>query len=87
MKRKENFTLREIAGNFIIVPFGDEALDFNGLITLNDSARFLWEKSEGEFTVDGLKTALIEEYGIDDSTASEAVEVFLSQMKEVGCLE
>ncbi len=87
MKLNENFVLREIAGSYVAVPFGTAALDFNGVIKLNETAHFLWNNSVGEFTEEDLVNALIKEYGITEETASEAVSVYLNQMKEAGCIE
>ncbi len=87
MKLNENFALREIAGNYVAVPFGDTALDFNGIIKLNNTAKFLWEASIGEFSDQDLIDALIKEYGIDLNTAKEAVDAYIKQMKEAGCIE
>ena len=38
MKIDRNFVLREIAGEYIIIPTGKTALEFNGLITVNEIA-------------------------------------------------
>lgn len=40
----KDFIVREIAGDYIVVPTGEEALKFNGLITLNEVGAFLWKK-------------------------------------------
>ena len=44
MRINKEFVLREIAGDYILVPVGDTALEFNGLITLNEVGAFLWGK-------------------------------------------
>ena len=46
MKKKEKFLLRKIAGSNIMMPVGETALKFNGLITANDPAAFIWEHVE-----------------------------------------
>ena len=52
LKLKEGFILREIGGEIMVIPSGDE-LDLNMMITLNETGRFLWERLEklGELTV------------------------------------
>ena len=42
MKRNTNFILREIAGENILVATGKAAQVFNGMITLNEVASFIW---------------------------------------------
>ncbi len=87
MKRSENFVLKELMGSFVLVPIGDAAMNLNGIITLNESAKFLWDAAVGEFELNDLVDALISEYEIDIQTATEGAEVFLKRMKEEGCIE
>ena len=42
MRVKKDFILREIAGDYIIIPTGKTALEFNGLITVNEVGASLW---------------------------------------------
>ena len=46
MKIDRNFVLREIAGEYIIIPTGKTALEFNGLITVNEIGMELWRLIE-----------------------------------------
>ena len=86
MKRSENFVLKELMGSFVLVPIGEAAMNLNGVITLNESAKFLWDAAEGEFVLDDLLDALIREYEIDIQTATNGAEIFLKRMKEEGCI-
>lgn len=87
MKIKEGFVLRTIAGSNIVVPMGNACLDFNGMITLNDSGAFLWRVLEKGSDVEGMTTALLQEYEVDEATARACSESFLNKLKEAGCLE
>ncbi len=37
MKIKDGFILRNVAGNNVVVPIGQATIDFNGMISLNDT--------------------------------------------------
>ena len=87
MKRNDNFVLKELMGSSVLVPVGDIAMDFNGVITLNDTAKFLWEACEDEFEIKDLVDALIAEYRIDIAAATDGAEIFVKRMKEEGCIE
>ena len=50
MKIKSNFAKRKIADSNIVVPVGPAIKDFNGMITLNDSASFFWDCMINETT-------------------------------------
>ncbi len=87
MKRSDNFILKELMGSFVLVPVGEAAMNLNGVISLNESAKFLWDAAEGEFELDDLVDALVREYKIDIQTATNGAEIFLNRMKEEGCIE
>ena len=86
MKVSSDFILREIAGESILVPVGSAAMQFNGLITLNETARTLFLALAQERTVEELTDAVTAEYEVDRATARADVEEFLRQLREVGAL-
>ena len=79
--------LRTIAGQTIVVPVGDAALNFNGMITLNGSGAFLWEKLSGDTDKDALVSALLEEYDVEKEVAQSGVEIFLKKIREANLLD
>lgn len=87
MKIKENFLLRNVADAWVVMPIGQEMLDFNGVIKLNETGAFLWKKLEDGADLDDLARALAEEYGISFETAKADAEEYLSTLMKVGCLE
>ena len=42
MKIVKEFILREIAGECVLVPTGATSQEFNGMITISDTAKFIW---------------------------------------------
>lgn len=87
MKIKNGFILRTVAGQNLIVPVGENAMNFNAAITLNESAAFLWNKLTEEQSEEQLLSALTEEYAIDEETAKADIKVFLDVLKEHNILE
>lgn len=77
MKIEKEFVLREIAGDYVIIPTGKTVLEFNGLATINEVGVFLWKLLENEITEDELVTKLLEEYEVDEETARKDVDEFL----------
>ncbi len=82
MKIDKQFVLRQIAGDYVIIPTGKTTLDFNGLITVNEQGAFLWEKLRQETTLAELVAALLEEYEVDEPTARADVEEFLAILRQ-----
>lgn len=87
MKIKNGFILRTVAGQNLIVPVGENTMNFNAAITLNESAAFLWNQLSEEKTEEQLLSALTEEYAIDSDTARADIKVFLNVLKEHDILE
>lgn len=81
LKLKDGFILREVAGETVVIPSGDE-LDLNMMITLNETGKFLWERiAQGTEEAD-LVAALLAEYEVDEITAAAAVKRFVANLKE-----
>lgn len=70
MKIKDGFVLREMCGENIVAAEGIENINFNKLISLNESAAYLWRELIGkEFTTEEMAELLIVRYGIDKELA------------------
>ena len=88
MKIKSGFMLRSIAGCKVVVSVGKRTLDFNGIINLNDSAAFLWERLAAGAEEEELVSAILENYtDVDEATARKSVVEFIQTIREAGCLE
>lgn len=55
MKRNTDFMLRDIAGEVILVPTGAATQQFNGMITLNEVAAFIWKNLDESKSKEELK--------------------------------
>ena len=86
MKVNQNFILREIAGESMLIPVGAAAAKFNGLITLNETGAFLWERLQQETTEEELVQALLGEYEVSEAVAASAVAAFVKKLEENGFL-
>lgn len=87
MKIIKEFILREIAGECILVPTGETTQEFNGLITLSDTARFIWENIEKVESSQELVKRMLEEYDIDEVTAKADSHRFISELLQRGFVE
>ena len=43
MKIRTGLMMRNVAGSYVVVAAGKEAIDFNGMITLNETGAFFVE--------------------------------------------
>ncbi len=87
MKIKSGFLVRDIADSYIVVPVGERVIDFKGIMTLNESGYFLWKQLLANISYDGLLSALLDEYEVDETTARNDIDEFLESARESGVLE
>ena len=86
MKINKEYVLREIAGDYIIIPVGKTVLEFNGLITVNEVGVFLWNMLQEEITMDDLVKAVLSEYDVEEAVARADIQEFLDKLIEAGVL-
>lgn len=87
LKTKENFVLRSVAGQSVVVAVAQASVDFNGMLTLNESGTILWRVLEKGCEKQDLVAALLAEYEVDEATAAQSVEKFLETLQKAGCVE
>ena len=86
MKIKDGFLLKEVAGSYVIVPIGDNMVDFSAMITTNETGAFLWERLKSDVDTDALVNAVMDEYEIDEATARADVEEYINTLREKNVL-
>lgn len=88
MKTKKGFKLRTICGENIIVAEGVENIDFSRIISMNESAAFLWKNIQGtDFDAEKLANLLLKEYEVDEATARRDAETLVKKWLEAGIIE
>ena len=88
MKTKKGFVLRSLGREYILVAEGLEAADANRLISMNESAAFLWKSVEDkDFEAETLVDLLLEEYDITREVAEKDVATLLQTWKEADMIE
>lgn len=88
MKIKKGFELRDVCGESVIVAYGVENIDFSKIVSLNETAAYLWKAMlERDFTVQDMADALTEAYEVDAATALADAGRIAGQWKEIGFLD
>ena len=88
MKIKEGFVLRKMCGENIVAGEGLQHINFNKLLSLNESAAYLWQELTGkEFTLEEMAELLVARYGIDKQLAMTDSEKLMKVWAEVGVAE
>ena len=86
MKASNQFILRTIADEHLLIPVGDAALSVKGLIALSESGKLLFDKLKSGCRRDDLIAALMAEYEVSAAVAGEDTDAFLDQMRQLNML-
>ena len=89
MKIKKGFILRTVCGENVIVGEGLDAINFGRMLSLNETAAWLWKQAveQGDFTADSLAKALCNEYDVSPDQALADVKETISQWTELKVIE
>ena len=89
MRIKKGFVLREVCGENVIMGEGLGAIDFGRLLTLNETATWLWQQAQemGDFNVELLANRLCEEYDVTLEQARTYVKEMLQDWQDIDVLE
>ncbi len=87
MKIKNGFILRKVGSQNVVVAVGEASRSFNGIIRLNDTGKYLWEKLQNNVTEEQLLADMLSDYNIDGQTARSDIDRFINSLREASLLE
>ncbi len=87
MKINSNYKIREIAGETIVVNQGMANVNMTRIISLNTSARLLYETlAEREFTTEDAAKVLVDTYGIGQEQALKDATTWVESLQKCGVI-
>ena len=84
---KPGYILREIAGEYVIVPVDEECMISNAVMVPNDTAVFLWKAFQNPHTKEDAVRKGMEEYDVEEETIRSAVYRFLKDTLKYKIIE
>ena len=88
MKINENFVLKSIAGEAVVMPVGEAVNKVNGMIKLNPTAEVIWKALEHETTLEDVISAVRANcQNVDETMLIEDVVDFTEKLGKLGILE
>lgn len=86
MKINGEFVLRQVAGDSILIPVGETALKFNGIITLDKVGGLIWAALEQGAERETILQQILDRFDVDRERAEQDLDEFLGQMEQAGFL-
>lgn len=89
MKLKDDLILREVAGQYVIVPTGKRVQEVTRIVYISSSAAYLWDyMKDHEFEKEDLVKRILEHYsGVTEEQATSDVERFLKILSDNSILD
>ena len=89
MKLKDQLILREVAGQYVIVPTGKRVREVTSIVYISSSAAYLWDyMKEHEFTREDLVKRIMEHYtGVTEEQAGADIDKFLQKLADNNILD
>ena len=88
MKLKDGLVLRQVAGQFVIIPTGKRVREITNTVYISSSAAFLWDYMKEPFTKDQLIDLIMQQYtGVTREIAEADITSFLETLKRDNILE
>lgn len=87
MKACPGFVLRELAGECMLMPAGDNIGRFRGMVLMNSLSAFVWKNMQTPVTRDELLAEILKRYEVDAQTAAADLDGLLEQFRKLGIME
>ena len=87
MKKKEQFIVRKIMDDFVLMPYGKTAHRFSGMIMTTETGAFIWEHIEEVNSPEEMAKLLTEEFEVSYEEALADVKVLFDNFQKAGWIE
>ena len=87
MKAKADFVVRNVVGEYILMPTNDNIRKFDGTVVLNGVSAFIWNQLQQETTEETLVEAILQEFEVEWEIAARDLKALLARFADMGLLE
>jgi DNA-binding protein H-NS len=88
MKIKSHYVIKELGNQIVVVPIEKEAMRFNGIISLNQTGKFLFETLQKEdLSKEELMSKVLERYEASKAQVEKDVESFIKKCMEKALID
>jgi hypothetical protein len=80
LSHSKSIVTTRTGNEYVLVPVANNIADMNSMYTLNETGAFIWERINGEKSVEDIINEMVNEYEVDYDTASNDVFSFIDDM-------
>jgi len=81
LSHSKSIVTTRTGNEYILVPIANNIADMNSMYTLNETGAFIWERINGENSVEDIINEMMKEYDVVFETASNDVFSFIDDMR------
>ena len=81
MKANPGFVLRNVVGEYVLMPTGDNIGKFQGTVLLNEVSALVWEKLQSPVSKEDLLKAVLDEFEVEKAVASADLDALLETLR------
>lgn len=86
-RKKDDLLTRRIAGETIVVPIRGKLADMQNIFAVNVVAEFVWERMDGQRTLDQIAREVAEHFDVGESQARSDVLEFVDELSEANLID
>ena len=86
MRRNPDYMLKEVADTTVILPVGKAALEFPGMVSVNETGLMIWELLRQDQSIETLVSIFCDLYEVEPWRAHADIEGFLRRLRLAGAL-
>ena len=84
MKINNNFMLKKVAGEYMIIPTGNNNVNFSKIFNINETGAFIFENLKAGKNEEEVLELMKKEYNASEETLKNDIEEFINELKKRG---
>lgn len=86
MKKADGYVIKKLEDEYVILPYGKRTEEVSEVITLSETAGFIYENADQAETIEQLAQLVGKEYGVEASVVYEDVAEAVKALQGKGVL-
>lgn len=86
MKKAEGYIMKKLEDEYVILPYGEKTEEVREVVTLSETAEFVYENAEQAENIEQLAELVGKEYGVDPSVVYTDVSEVVETLQKKGIL-
>lgn len=87
IRARQGFILRNLVGEYMLMPVDDNISKFHGAVLMNELSAFVWEKIQTPVSHEELLQAILDHYEVDEQRARDDLDKLLLNMKQLNMIQ